>query len=295
MSLSAYGDGTVKGIISVDISEWEEPGLNGKAAKDCTPEEIKAEVWEQLKRSVNYGDVRHPEGRAAPQLEPRSRASCSRARGHDGERGAVARQSRRHVEASAGGRDEDSESVPGVRLRPHLHRSGDHGGGQRSGSARGQRHPRRRRVRARRGAACGTCTSPRSSRPWRELDLIRYTQGLPWDDTLVRFGLSFAELADKAIQALESGSERARARPAAGRLSTCRSPHHVRSAACRRLVSRARARMSDLPGARRQRRSSSGVVRLLAIRLAEAAGQRAQIVSAIHPRRLTGRSRSSRT
>ena len=62
VSLSGYGDGTVRGIISVDISEWEEPGLNGKAAKDCTPEEIKAEVWEQLKRSVNYGDVRHPEG-----------------------------------------------------------------------------------------------------------------------------------------------------------------------------------------------------------------------------------------
>ena len=35
----------------------EEPGLNGKAAKDCTPEEIKAEVWEQIKRSLNYGDV----------------------------------------------------------------------------------------------------------------------------------------------------------------------------------------------------------------------------------------------
>ena len=35
----------------------DEPGLNGKAARDCTPEEIKTEVWEQLKRSVNYGDV----------------------------------------------------------------------------------------------------------------------------------------------------------------------------------------------------------------------------------------------
>ncbi len=57
VSLSGYGDGTVRGIISVDISEWSEPGLNGKAAKDCTPEEIKAEVWEQLKRSLNYGDV----------------------------------------------------------------------------------------------------------------------------------------------------------------------------------------------------------------------------------------------
>ena len=43
--------------------------------------------------------------------------------------------------------------------------------------------------------------------PWRELDFIRYAQGLPWDDTLVRFGASIADLSDRAIQALESGSE----------------------------------------------------------------------------------------
>ena len=36
LDLSQYGDGTVKGIISVDISEWEQKGLNGKTAKDCT-------------------------------------------------------------------------------------------------------------------------------------------------------------------------------------------------------------------------------------------------------------------
>ena len=42
--------------------------------------------------------------------------------------------------------------------------------------------------------------------PWRELDLIRFTQGLPWDDTLVRLGLSFAELVDQLIAALEQGS-----------------------------------------------------------------------------------------
>ena len=47
--------------------------------------------------------------------------------------------------------------------------------------------------------------------PWRELDFIRYTQGLPWDDTLVRLGLSFAELADKAIQALGERLRGARA------------------------------------------------------------------------------------
>ncbi len=53
VDLSQYGDGKVKGILSVDISEWGEPGLNGKAARDCTREEIKAEVWAQLQRSLN--------------------------------------------------------------------------------------------------------------------------------------------------------------------------------------------------------------------------------------------------
>ena len=33
VSLSQYGDGTIRGIISVDISEWEEPGINGKATR----------------------------------------------------------------------------------------------------------------------------------------------------------------------------------------------------------------------------------------------------------------------
>lgn len=55
VDLSQYGDGKVKGILSVDISEWGEPGSNGKAARDCTRDEIKAEVWAQLQRSLNTG------------------------------------------------------------------------------------------------------------------------------------------------------------------------------------------------------------------------------------------------
>lgn len=76
VDLSDYGDGQVKGILSVDISNWGpfpfsdlkesqvhlkrslegNEGLGiiyGKYAKDCTDEEIKHEVWEQLKRSLN--------------------------------------------------------------------------------------------------------------------------------------------------------------------------------------------------------------------------------------------------
>ncbi|MFC7667519.1 FAD-dependent oxidoreductase [Hymenobacter humi] len=50
--LSGYGDGTVKGIISVDVSDWFAKGLNNKSAADCTKEEIVEEVWAQLKKSL---------------------------------------------------------------------------------------------------------------------------------------------------------------------------------------------------------------------------------------------------
>lgn len=48
-----WGDGKTRGILSVDISQWNLPGLNGKAAEACTREEIAAEVWAQMKRSLN--------------------------------------------------------------------------------------------------------------------------------------------------------------------------------------------------------------------------------------------------
>jgi hypothetical protein len=51
--LAGYGDGTVKDILSVDISDWDRvaPRL-GKAAKDCTATEVLDEVWAQLKDSL---------------------------------------------------------------------------------------------------------------------------------------------------------------------------------------------------------------------------------------------------
>ncbi|ANE48142.1 phytoene dehydrogenase [Paenibacillus swuensis] len=53
-NLSDYGDGLVQGVLSVDISDWSTEGvIYGKKAMDCSPEQIKEEVWEQLKRSLN--------------------------------------------------------------------------------------------------------------------------------------------------------------------------------------------------------------------------------------------------
>jgi hypothetical protein len=50
-----WGDGKTRGILSVDISQWDTPGSNGKAAIDCTRQEIADEIWTQLKRSLNVG------------------------------------------------------------------------------------------------------------------------------------------------------------------------------------------------------------------------------------------------
>lgn len=49
-----FGDGSVGGLISVDISEWSAPGkLLGKPARECTRQEIADEVWWQLKAALN--------------------------------------------------------------------------------------------------------------------------------------------------------------------------------------------------------------------------------------------------
>jgi uncharacterized protein with NAD-binding domain and iron-sulfur cluster len=41
--------------LSVDISDWTAKGNNGKTAMQCTPDEIAAETWAQLKQHLNVG------------------------------------------------------------------------------------------------------------------------------------------------------------------------------------------------------------------------------------------------
>ncbi|MFD4292274.1 FAD-dependent oxidoreductase [Rhodococcus sp. NPDC058505] len=51
-----YGDGTVHDCLSVDISNWDAPGiLFGKTAKQCTREEIAKETWAQLRQCLDDG------------------------------------------------------------------------------------------------------------------------------------------------------------------------------------------------------------------------------------------------
>lgn len=49
-----YGGGEVGGLLSIDVSDWNTPGtFIPKIAKECTPDEIAKEIWEQLKAALN--------------------------------------------------------------------------------------------------------------------------------------------------------------------------------------------------------------------------------------------------
>jgi uncharacterized protein with NAD-binding domain and iron-sulfur cluster len=54
LPLASCGDGTVKGILSVDISDWNEPGiLIRQPAMNVDAADIAREVWQELKVSLN--------------------------------------------------------------------------------------------------------------------------------------------------------------------------------------------------------------------------------------------------
>jgi geranylgeranyl pyrophosphate synthase/uncharacterized protein with NAD-binding domain and iron-sulfur cluster len=47
------GDSDVKDIISADVSNWTDPGSDGRPAMQCSREEAVRETWNQIKKSVN--------------------------------------------------------------------------------------------------------------------------------------------------------------------------------------------------------------------------------------------------
>jgi uncharacterized protein with NAD-binding domain and iron-sulfur cluster len=55
--LKKRGNGRVGGILSVDISDWNEPGRLGKIAMDCTEQEIREEVWYQITEAIRDGSL----------------------------------------------------------------------------------------------------------------------------------------------------------------------------------------------------------------------------------------------
>jgi uncharacterized protein with NAD-binding domain and iron-sulfur cluster len=58
IKLEEYGDGTVRGILSIDVSDWETDGnkVIFEKAEHCSPEDIIKEVWAELQAHLNEGD-----------------------------------------------------------------------------------------------------------------------------------------------------------------------------------------------------------------------------------------------
>lgn len=53
-----YGNGSVKDCLSVDISNWDAPGiLYGKPAKQCSPKQVANEVLAQIRYHKTFGDL----------------------------------------------------------------------------------------------------------------------------------------------------------------------------------------------------------------------------------------------
>ena len=50
-----FGDSEVRGVLSVDVSDWTAAGSGGRPAMRCSREEVVRETWQQLKRSMNVG------------------------------------------------------------------------------------------------------------------------------------------------------------------------------------------------------------------------------------------------
>jgi geranylgeranyl pyrophosphate synthase/uncharacterized protein with NAD-binding domain and iron-sulfur cluster len=48
-----FGDSDVRGVLSIDVSDWTAPGADGRPAIQCSREEVISEVWRQLKQSIN--------------------------------------------------------------------------------------------------------------------------------------------------------------------------------------------------------------------------------------------------
>jgi geranylgeranyl pyrophosphate synthase/uncharacterized protein with NAD-binding domain and iron-sulfur cluster len=55
MKPELFGGSDVRGVLSVDVSDWSAPGSDGRPAAQCSREEVIRETWEQLKRSINVG------------------------------------------------------------------------------------------------------------------------------------------------------------------------------------------------------------------------------------------------
>ena len=146
VDVGRYGDGNVRGILSVDVSDWETPGTaHGQGGIALQPRGDPRRGLGPARRSPQRRAATGPRRVASARLVPRSGDRVPEPDRGDQPR-ATADQHRRIVERPAGGDDSNPQPDAGRRLRTDEHRSGDDGGSQRGGPPRRQRDPRRDRL-----------------------------------------------------------------------------------------------------------------------------------------------------
>jgi uncharacterized protein with NAD-binding domain and iron-sulfur cluster len=198
VDLSRFGDGNIRGVISVDISDWDTPGLNGKPARDCTRREIRDEVWDQLKRSLNVlgANVLEDEDLVHWYL--------------DLDIDPLLRTNAEPLFVNL---------VDTWRLRPravtaipNLFLAADYVQTFTDLATMEAANEAARRavngILEHSGSDAPPCRiwnlhEPELLEPWRANDRARYRQGLPWDDTAVRLGLSALAALHRGANALE--------------------------------------------------------------------------------------------
>ncbi|MBB3084090.1 hydroxysqualene dehydroxylase [Geodermatophilus sabuli] len=199
VDLSRFGEGNIRGVISVVISDWDTPGLNGKTARQCTRREIRDEVWDQLKRSLNV------EG--ADVLENENLVHWFLDLAVDPLLKTNAEPLFVNLADTWRLRPQAVTAIPNLFLAAdYVQTSTD------LATMEGANEAARRAVNGileHSSSDAPRCRlwdlhEPELLEPWRAHDRERYRQGLPWDDTGVRLGLSALAALRRGAGALEA-------------------------------------------------------------------------------------------
>jgi uncharacterized protein with NAD-binding domain and iron-sulfur cluster len=205
VNLAEFGDGKVRGILSVDISDWVTPGLNGKAARDCKRQEIADEVWAELKASLNVG------GRVLLRDEDLHYWYIDPDIADDPVHG----QKRRDIEPLLVNLVDTWKLRPeAVTTIPNLFLASDYVRTYTDlATMEGANEAARRAVNgilAASGASATPCRlwplhEPEIFQPLRAYDQARYRAGLPWDDRVLKVALSVLGLVQDSIASAAGG------------------------------------------------------------------------------------------
>ena len=180
-----FGDSDVRGVISVDVSDWDDPGSNGRPAMQCTREEVMREVWKQLKRSINFDrELLRDEDLHSWFLDPDIRASRAYPRFlHNAEPLLV------NLIDTWKLRPDATTAIPNLFLASDYVRTHTD-----LATMEGANEAARRAVNGLldavkfAGPRCEVwpLQAPEVLAPWRLHDAARYRAGLPWDDSLMQ-------------------------------------------------------------------------------------------------------------